>query len=514
VTLAAAFLASCAPALAQDVSTIEHPYAGTTLIRRTTISPRKLNMRVLIVDLMAPGIRFKLTPPGGTLETTTRTTLQALDDQQAQFAVNSHFYLPVVVGDVNLIGLAASDGNVYSGFETPSQIAVLVPNAPGLNIDPKNRASIVHVDAAAAGGRHVAEDVTLWNTVSGSAQVITNGVITIPCYRDEARPGCELTPAREGRAEQSNSNSWYDTLNPRTVIGLSRDARTLVLFTVDGRDSSVSEGMKVGEIADLLIRDYGVYNALNLDGGGSTCMAMRDPVTGVGSILNALAPMSRPNGRSVGSSLAVFAASHEIPPATTVEVTPAPNPNGWNHTDVKVSLRASDAAGRPVRQVRISRAGDSKGGAPRTVAGSEASMSIAADGRATLSVSATDRDGRTGPAWTLPVRIDRTPPVIRGAPAASCTLGPADDRIALVGTYSGSDALSGLAPGALQVAASASEPTDPGDIVVAADDRGGMTVSVRAARLAGSAGRVYTFTATLTDRAGNVATSTSSCSVR
>jgi exopolysaccharide biosynthesis protein len=44
--------------------------------------------------------------------------------------------------------------------------------------------------------------------------------------------------------------------------------------------------MKIGELSDLLIRDYRVYNALNLDGGGSTTLAMESPVTHVGEIVN------------------------------------------------------------------------------------------------------------------------------------------------------------------------------------------------------------------------------------
>ena len=63
--------------------------------------------------------------------------------------------------------------------------------------------------------------------------------------------------------------------------------------------------MRVGEMAARLIRDYGVWNALNLDGGGSTSMAMQDPTTGVATIVNTSS--DNPNGRSVGSSLAVFA---------------------------------------------------------------------------------------------------------------------------------------------------------------------------------------------------------------
>ena len=61
----------------------------------------------------------------------------------------------------------------------------------------------------------------------------------------------------------------------RSAIGLSRDGRTLTLFTVDARGGS--EGMRVGEVASMLIEDYGVWVALNLDGGGSTSLAMADP---------------------------------------------------------------------------------------------------------------------------------------------------------------------------------------------------------------------------------------------
>jgi exopolysaccharide biosynthesis protein len=63
--------------------------------------------------------------------------------------------------------------------------------------------------------------------------------------------------------------------------------------------------MRVGEVADLLIRDYGVYNALNLDGGGSTSMAMEDPITYQEAMVNRSS--DRPEGRAVGSNLAVFA---------------------------------------------------------------------------------------------------------------------------------------------------------------------------------------------------------------
>ncbi len=77
----------------------------------------------------------------------------------------------------------------------------------------------------------------------------------------------------------------------------------MILFTVDEADGS--EGLALGEVADLLVSDYGVYNALNLDGGGSTTMAMRDPFTQIGQLVNVSSDSTA--GRTTGSNLAVFA---------------------------------------------------------------------------------------------------------------------------------------------------------------------------------------------------------------
>ncbi len=290
-----------APGAARTTAT--HPYVGVTYVDRTETMPRLDHMHVVQVDLGAPGIRLRLSPPGGDRETVRQTTLEFLDAEHAQIAINAHFFLPFPSEDRTawLVGFAASDGRVYSAFETPEQRYAIVSNAPALNISHDNHASIVHADPSATDGRHVLEGAAIWTAVSGSAQIVTDGAATVPAYRDEAHPAGALLP--EGPRDYSNARSWYDVATARTAIGLSRDGRTLTLFTVDVRGGS--EGMKVGEIAALLIRDYGVWNALNLDGGGSTSMAMQDPATGIASLVNTSS--DNPNGRSVGSSLAVFA---------------------------------------------------------------------------------------------------------------------------------------------------------------------------------------------------------------
>src|SRR5262245_57951182 len=297
------FLARTISGTSSAAEVVDHPFLGVTHITRTETSPRTVTMHIVRIDLTIAGIDFRLTPPGGTRETVRQTTLAYLNTQQAQVAMNSHFFLPFPSADLNamLIGLAASDGNVFSAFEAPVQSYALVTDAPAINIDPLNQAGIVHRNPAFADGTHVLEPVTLWNAVAGSAQIVTNGLKSIPVYIDATHPDGQLTGP--GPANYSNSNSWYNLINARAAIGLSQDNRTLFLFTVDRAGGSL--GLSVGEVADILINDYGVYNALNLDGGGSTTLAMENPITHVRSIVNVSS--DNPNGRAVASSLAVFA---------------------------------------------------------------------------------------------------------------------------------------------------------------------------------------------------------------
>jgi hypothetical protein len=286
-----------------------HPYQGITLISRSETSPRNLNLHIVAIDLAAPGIRFRLTPSGGTHDTVRQTTLEFLDQERAQLAINAHFFVPFPSTNMNanLVGLASSEGVVYSPFE-PQPVApgeadqsyAIVPFAPALNIDAANHARIVHRSLWYRDRKHVRERVTLWNTVSGSAQIVTDGRITIPTYLKSANDLNQLRGFSE-------TNSWYAVLRARTAIGLTKDNRTLLLFTVDG--SGGSFGMMPGEVAEVLLNDYHIHNALNLDGGGSTTLAMQDPVTQTGRIVNVSS--DPPRGRPVGSNLAVFAKRNE-----------------------------------------------------------------------------------------------------------------------------------------------------------------------------------------------------------
>lgn len=264
--------------------TTERPFRGVVHITRQLTVPRAVTLHIVTVDLTDPGVHLKLTAPGGTRETIRETTLAFMKREGAQIAINGHFFLPFPSTDLNadVIGLAASEGNVYSSCEVPSQSYAIVANAPAINFDRLNRATIVRCSDG---------NSALWNVLAGSAQIITNGVVTIPLYRDEKNPEGQLTP----NAEYSNQRSWYDLTRARSAIGLTRNVQLLVLLVVEaaGQNAETS-GMTVGEVAHLLLTDYAVYNAINLDGGGSTSLALDGRMVTSGN-------------REVASSLAIFA---------------------------------------------------------------------------------------------------------------------------------------------------------------------------------------------------------------
>src|SRR6185436_7639179 len=180
--------------------------------------------------------RFKVSPPGGSRETIRQRTVDYLRQERAQLAINAHFFLPFPSDDTDafVIGLAASEGRVFSAFESPEQSFAIVSDAPALNIDARNRARIVHRNPKKPDGLRVRERVRLWNVVAGSAQIVTDGRPTVPVYRDSEHPRGLLTAGGPGTGF-SNARSWYSLTTARTAIGLSRDNRTLTLFTVDVR---------------------------------------------------------------------------------------------------------------------------------------------------------------------------------------------------------------------------------------------------------------------------------------
>jgi exopolysaccharide biosynthesis protein len=84
-----------------------------------------------------------------------------------------------------------------------------------------------------------------------------------------------------GKAVPSTS----PTRHPRTCVGVDKAGTKLYLLVVDGRDADRSVGMSYSELSQQMLK-LGAYHAINLDGGGSTTLVMRDPSNGELHVLN------------------------------------------------------------------------------------------------------------------------------------------------------------------------------------------------------------------------------------
>jgi hypothetical protein len=97
---------------------------------------------------------------------------------------------------------------------------------------------------------------------SGAPLLVQNGRIAIDADREGV-----LDPA-----DPSFGYAWAKEPQPRTAAGTDRHGR-LILVTIDGRQPGVSDGLTLSEEASLMLSLGAIY-AMNLDGGGSTAMAI------------------------------------------------------------------------------------------------------------------------------------------------------------------------------------------------------------------------------------------------
>lgn len=90
---------------------------------------------------------------------------------------------------------------------------------------------------------------------------------------------------QDGKRVLNNNSAFATNRHPRTAVGLADAGKTLVLVVVDGRDAPAAIGMSLGELTDLML-SLNCTDTLNLDGGGSSEMILRDANDGKLRVLN------------------------------------------------------------------------------------------------------------------------------------------------------------------------------------------------------------------------------------
>ncbi len=89
---------------------------------------------------------------------------------------------------------------------------------------------------------------------------------------------------RDGAIDVSPRPANADGTHPRSAVGVTADGRVIML-TVDGRRPDASLGVDLDDLANLML-GRGAVNAINLDGGSSSTLAVRQPGATNVSVVN------------------------------------------------------------------------------------------------------------------------------------------------------------------------------------------------------------------------------------
>jgi hypothetical protein len=313
VTLASSLLFAASLASAAD-DVITEPFKGVRLIHSKSMSPRQVDMWVAEIDMSAPDISFLVTPSNGDLigDTTPETTRAFVTRVGAQIGINGSFFAfaaktPGGKAQYDVLGLSVSNGDAYSPFKRGFTDAI--------NISKDNVATIIR-------GIGKAPKVAKLNRATPKPPPKEENPKKElgPDVGFSHQPNVDLYNALSGKTllvERGKNIAGTDpAIHPRTGIGIKSDGK-LLLFTVDGREKGRSLGMNFSEMADAMIR-FGAWDAISLDGGGSTTFVMDDPATPANDpkVMNLPCdpfPNAKESGkdhgkeRPTGNNLAVFA---------------------------------------------------------------------------------------------------------------------------------------------------------------------------------------------------------------
>lgn len=230
-----------------------------------------MSLHIVTIDLSDPNVSLHVAPSGddpdgpGPWETTLATVREIARREQFDLAINGGFFSVrderEVMGQkvryfagnaANFAGVAISGGRIWSDE----------PGRPLLVVGEDGRARIDRYLSPPEGAREA---------IAGNVMLL-----------------------RAGRPLPQRNNLRH----PRTAVGVNDDGTRLTILVVDGRREGHSIGMTYTELAEVFQR-LGCWSAMNLDGGGSTTLVMRDEA-------GVLRVMNRPSdGGEVAGALSI-----------------------------------------------------------------------------------------------------------------------------------------------------------------------------------------------------------------
>ena len=129
---------------------------------------------------------------------------------------------------------------------------------------------------------------------------------------------------------------------PRSAIGIRKDG-SIIFYTIDGRQAEHSYGVRLKTLSARL-KELGCVDAINLDGGGSTCIAGVYPGTSTGVVLNKPSDGSE---RSVATFFALVNTRQPSGEPAKLHLTPAGG-NYLSGATAHFTVKATDTNDHPL----------------------------------------------------------------------------------------------------------------------------------------------------------------------
>lgn len=130
---------------------------------------------------------------------------------------------------------------------------------------------------------------------------------------------------------------------PRSAVGIKKDG-SIIFYTIDGRQTGHSYGLRLKTLAKRL-NELGCVDAINFDGGGSTCIAGIYPGASEGEVLNKPSDGAE---RSVATFLALVNTREPSGIPHKLHLTPAGG-NYLSGATAHFTVKATDTNDHPVK---------------------------------------------------------------------------------------------------------------------------------------------------------------------
>jgi hypothetical protein len=216
--------------------------------------PSPMVAHIVEFDLSAAGVRFRVSPgdPSLGMEYVARRTSEYLFESGGILAINASYFLPFAGG--------SPGGDDYYPHEGEPVSASGAVRAQGRTVSPVETDLDIRINAAIC--------------FSDTLVEIVDGQECPEAFSDGVAAGPRILAKGEERGYFKHDNRYATTAQPRTAIGLSADRKRAWIIVIDGRQEGRSDGGTLSDLA-IMFRDLGASDAINLDGGGSSVLAVR-----------------------------------------------------------------------------------------------------------------------------------------------------------------------------------------------------------------------------------------------